>query len=215
MYFNPAFPKMNDTVTVYLKVFNYSLSAITDSTEVSFYVNDPAQGGTVISDVNGRTIFKAPPLPSRGRATISMRFIPNDTLLKRVYVQLDPRNLNTNEVHEENNKGWAYLGYDCNIAEGVIGIEDVMATAENINLKVYPNPSSSDLTLSFTPILPEILSIELYDFYGRKIANIFNNYLSNDPVIIHKELPELAPGLYFVRIHSEKGTDVTTKWIKM
>lgn len=215
MYFTPANPSMWDTVTVHLKLFNYSMTSLNDSTDVSFYFGDPATGGNVITGLNGRSVIKVPPIGARSRRTVSMQFVVSDTLLKKIYVVVDPANRNANEVHEDNNKGWAYLGYECNNPDVLIGIEDIQITKESIDLKVYPNPSTNELKLSFKPVKAEKVTVEVYDFFGRKVDLVYEDFLPSETVIVSKDMNSLTPGVYFVRLRSDSGMDVMGRWIKM
>ena len=67
-----------------------------------------------------------------------------------------------------------------------------------INLKIYPNPTSNNLFLENTAKISEI---EIYNALGEKIIHHLNEYSAN---IIEFDLSEKTRGIYFVKIISGK-----------
>jgi subtilisin-like proprotein convertase family protein len=82
------------------------------------------------------------------------------------------------------------------------------------NLKSYPNPTSTCSTIEF--ILPESEYIELniYDMNGREIRNIIKGIFHAGNHGIVTSIEDLAPGVYFFGIDSEKMKQ-RSKVIKM
>ena len=110
---------------------------------------------------------------------------------------------------------------------GFIPIEavTVLSVYENEpqNIRVYPNPTSGVLNLVQERIENgelRIENVEVFDVYGRKVYDESNSYgltvlrsygLTTDGVVIN--LTVLPAGIYFVKIHTEKGV-VTKKVVK-
>ncbi|HEY4787582.1 MAG TPA: VCBS repeat-containing protein, partial [Bacteroidales bacterium] len=110
--FEPREPKVGDTVTITALVNNFSLKQTEDSVPVSFYMGDPNSGGTLLTSIDGKTLFKTPGIiPAQGFLKVSMKWKRPATTdaFPRIYAYIDPQNKMT-EIHEDNNIGWTVLG---------------------------------------------------------------------------------------------------------
>ena len=94
--------------------------------------------------------------------------------------------------------------------------EDVgIAESPLSDIKVYPNPTTGQLTIDNGQLTIE--SVEIFDIYGRKVGSKFpSNALEGwqpkaDGVVI--DLTVLSPGLYFVKIKTDLG-EVVRKVVK-
>ena len=72
---------------------------------------------------------------------------------------------------------------------------------------IYPNPTTGELRIENEEI--KINGIEIFDVYGRKVLSHFANHLP--PTAI--DVSYLSAGVYFVKIHTEKG-EVVRKVVK-
>lgn len=73
------------------------------------------------------------------------------------------------------------------------------------NFSVYPNPSSSDITIKFTSSVNCFILIEVLDMYGRNVANIVSNTINAGIHTINWNLignmgVKLKPGFYSIVI---------------
>jgi len=84
---------------------------------------------------------------------------------------------------------------DCSGADASTNIEELAA----IKLQVYPNPSNGLITVNFSDI--QINTITITDLNGRVVATIDVNATSIDT-----NLTELNNGLYILNVASDKGT---------
>ena len=98
---------------------------------------------------------------------------------------------------------------------------NIAETHDRASLQVYPNPTTGQLRIMNYELRDGV--IELFDVYGRKVEAKFPSVIPNvvrnpeqygqqaDGVVI--DLTVLPAGIYFVKIHTEKGV-VTKKVVK-
>ena len=79
---------------------------------------------------------------------------------------------------------------------------------EEVNIAVYPNPTSGELRIENGEL--GIKSIEIFDVSGRKQFSIFNFQFS---IFNSINISHFPAGIYFVNIKTEKGV-VTKKVVK-
>jgi hypothetical protein len=84
---------------------------------------------------------------------------------------------------------------DCDGLDATTNLEEIAA----VKLNVYPNPSSGLLTVNFSDI--QINSITVTDLNGRVVASFYVNATSIDANLV-----ELNNGLYIMNVSSDKGT---------
>jgi len=73
----------------------------------------------------------------------------------------------------------------------------------SFNLLCYPNPLNSSATLTYTLLKPEIISLKIYNSYGKEVSTLVN---SEQPQGIHKikfDGKELPSGIYYCVLKSE------------
>lgn len=152
MRFSVNKPAPGDSVSVYLRVFNYSFVATPGPVTFSLYHEDPDLGGTPITDVDGNTTFQTTgALGERGREEVEVRFIMTTAMFLddfvKVYAILDPAGAMT-EIHEGNNKGWAQLGYECNEPGAPVGVPQAgRGIDEVVALRLHPVPASDQVVI--------------------------------------------------------------------
>jgi len=67
----------------------------------------------------------------------------------------------------------------------------------NPNIKVFPNPSKTKHTLTFTVPAHTKVNIDLFDIQGRKLKNIFNRQVSDGIFQQVIDVSQLEEGVYF------------------
>ncbi len=69
---------------------------------------------------------------------------------------------------------------------------------EPISISLFPNPVSDIINITFNAGTNQLVIIELLDINGNKIDRIMNQNLSGKQYIIHKLVPHLSSGIYFI-----------------
>ena len=104
-------------------------------------------------------------------------------------------------------KGYA-VGLWGKILKNSTGLMDnVFATTEFNKenfVKMYPNPATNQITISFKEKQSTPFSIEITDFVGKKIiSKSFEN--QNDTTL---PIESFSKGIYFVKISTKKGESI-------
>lgn len=76
----------------------------------------------------------------------------------------------------------------------------VTATEKKEILSVFPNPSSGKPTVLFISPYAGLANFQLLDNKGTAIINKYNVQLNNEMTILSDYLPNLASGIYFIKI---------------
>jgi hypothetical protein len=93
-----------------------------------------------------------------------------------------------------------------------LGVNDAPLAEELFT--VFPNPASSELTISFNFAANEKISVEIFDPFGKKVQSVPpKNYAPGENKLTFA-LSDLAPGVYFVQIQTENGA-VTKRIVKL
>ena len=105
---------------------------------------------------------------------------------------------------------WIEEGRDVYYWSGkeIIGVSDI--TKDNSAIKVYPNPTTGQLTIDASACSATngeftINNVEIFDIYGRK-QNNFQFSIFNSPLKI--DISHLSSGIYFVKISTKAGETV-------
>ncbi len=110
--FDPAYPRSGDTVLITTTIRNFSLKDTPGPVKVRFYVGDPDNGGTLLTDIEGQNEFETEGIVyARGLRTIELSWIFPDSL-DRISADIrviDPDD-SLEEIHEDNNTGWTVIG---------------------------------------------------------------------------------------------------------
>jgi len=83
-----------------------------------------------------------------------------------------------------------------NLSYSILGIED----PENIQLKIYPNPTTGELRIENYEL--RIENIEIFDISGRNVLS-HTSHLTPHTILNISHLPA---GIYFIKINTEAGT---------
>ncbi len=191
-----AEPLAGDTVMIGVRVRNLGLQAITTPVVVRFYDGEPSSGGSQIAEATIDTVIA----PRGSRNVFVPWAIPDAQQLSttRIYVVIDPDNLITNEVHENNNMGWAPA-----VARTLTSVE---TTAEVPNQFVlyqsYPNPFNPTTTIRFDLRSAGHVSLKVFNVLGQEVVTLLNEVRPAGSHRIHFNASVLASGVYFYRIHS-------------
>lgn len=74
---------------------------------------------------------------------------------------------------------------------------------ETLNISLYPNPANNYITLGFEENIYGSVTVQIVNSLGQVVQNQRFNNIENQQRI---ELNNLAEGMYFCRVQSEKGT---------
>ena len=197
-------PKGGDTVMVAAKIRNFGLLAVTTPFTVKFYKGDPNSGGTMIAETTVDTIIAA-----RGYRVVEAPWaIPLNQLLDslRIYAVIDPENAITNEVHENNNSGWApAIGY----GSIVNGIENLQTPPGKFVLyQSYPNPFNPVATISYDISKPGEVSLKVYNILGQEVETLVNEFKNSGKYSVQFNGSGLASGVYLYRLKVNDFTDI-------
>lgn len=85
----------------------------------------------------------------------------------------------------------------------MMSLEDFLEgeTIDQLRVKVFPNPVSSDLNIRFNQVLPEEVTFVLMDMYGRAVSVI---RLGAGVTDYRLNVQGLAPGVYICSFQSSK-----------
>jgi len=188
-------PRRGQTVTILARVRNLGLQNLTTPVPVRFYRNDPAAGGTQI----GEAIIDSTIL-SRTSAIASIPWvIPLAESLQtvRIYAVIDPDNILTDEVHENNNKGWAPL-----VSLGAVtGVEASTELPGEFTLyQSYPNPFNPMATIRYDLPVASLVSIKVFNLLGQEIVTLANEVHAAGQNKVHFNGAGLPSGTYFYRM---------------
>jgi len=198
-------PVGGDTILIAAKVHNFGLQAVTSPFTVKFYSGDPVNGGTQIAETTVDTTIAA----RSYRNVVVPWAIPLSQVLDslRIYAVIDQENSITNEVHENNNVGWApVIGYG-----SIVGVETEQNTfPENYVLyQNYPNPFNPVSTIKFELPSSGKAALIVYNMLGQEVKTLVDGFLTRGNYAVQFNGAGLASGVYFYRLSS--GNFVETK----
>ena len=78
---------------------------------------------------------------------------------------------------------------------------------DRMAIKVYPNPSTFSINVAFELSNSEQIQIELYDMQGKKVLQLFDEYVSKGKQDVYENISrdQLAKGVYFLVVKSKAG----------
>ena len=82
------------------------------------------------------------------------------------------------------------------------------------NMEVYPNPYQDEVTITFKVEETTNATLSVYDIVGRKLITILDTQIPNGVYNYTKDLGQLAPGVYVVKLSVENGTPSFERIIK-
>jgi hypothetical protein len=82
------------------------------------------------------------------------------------------------------------------------------------NMEVYPNPYQDEVTITFKVEETTNATLSVYDVVGRKLITILDTQIPNGVYNYTKDLGQLEPGVYIVKLSVENGTPSFERIIK-
>jgi len=79
-------------------------------------------------------------------------------------------------------------------------------TIGDLEFRMYPNPASTEILMSFNVKEQANVTIEILDLNGRVVKNVANTVYNNEKVGIREDIRDLQSGLYFARVKSDAKT---------
>jgi len=191
-------PKGGDSVFIVAKVRNFGLQAVTSSFTIKFYDGNPNTGGNQIAETTVDTTIAA-----RGYRNVPVPWlIPLSQAMDslRIYAVIDQENAITNEVHENNNMGWApAIGYG-----SIVGVEtEVTVPEEFVLYQSYPNPFNPSTTIKYSLPNSDIVSLKVFDILGREVAILLDEYKTAGSHAVEFNASGLASGVYFYQLRAQ------------
>jgi hypothetical protein len=99
------------------------------------------------------------------------------------------------------------------MTQTVIGVEERENVAKNTGLRVFPNPTNANVTVSFYAMDNEDVVINVIDLNGRVIKSEANKNLAFGYTDYTFNTNDLSNGVYIVNVTSSKGISRVTKLI--
>lgn len=90
----------------------------------------------------------------------------------------------------------------------VTGVDEVNEQANLLELKVYPNPATNEVSVEYRQKIRSEVEIELYNNIGVKIHSLFLGFQTEGIHTYRVPMNNLSPGLYFVKLISGKSQEV-------
>ncbi len=205
IFFSQTAPLPDDTVTLALTVMNYSLVATNQPVEVEFFIGNPDDGGVLLADIHGETLFTTEEnIPARGRTVVEMDFINTLAMYQtddlRIYARLDPDN-KIAEIHDNNNQGWSPLGLGCGGAI-ITSVDEYQHQEflEQMSVTAYPNPASHELTIVFFLERFENVSVKIYDLSGKMVQDVVQSRMPPGELRVSTNIESLPAGMYVAEV---------------
>jgi hypothetical protein len=192
-------PAGGDTVMIGARIRNFGLQAVTSPVTIRFYDGDPVSGGTLIEE----TIMDTTIAARESQNVFINWIIPfNQPLFTtRIYVEIDPDNNFTNEVHENNNVGWA--------PAVAIGIPTSIGTHAQppsgfVLYQSYPNPFNPTTTIRFNLFTSQHVSLKIFNVLGQEVVTLVDDVRSAGDHRIEFNATGLASGVYYYRLQVDE-----------
>jgi hypothetical protein len=81
-------------------------------------------------------------------------------------------------------------------------------------ISVYPNPVTTNVTITFEVKETTNANLSVYDLIGRKVVTILDGQIPNGQYTYNENLGQLAPGVYIVTLNVENETPKFEKIVK-
>lgn len=206
-------PRGGEEITIGARVRNLGLQAVTTPVTVRFYRGDPDNGGTQIADALIDTV-----IPPRGARNVYAQWtVPlADTLRSaRIYAVIDPDNAVANEVHENNNIGWAPGVAYGGAVTGVRSDDDQPGSFALY--PVYPNPFNPMTTIAFDLPTESHITVKIFNMLGQEVVDLVDGMRGAGRQRVHFNGAGLASGVYIARLQvsDDRGTVRYTNSVKL
>ncbi len=206
IFCSPQNPAPGDTVSTTVRVHNYSLIATTKPVYTSFYLGSPQNGGTIIKDLSGDSVFATTgPIAARGWQVFSFKWVAPSTVNSNLihdaeYVHLwgvVDSTSTMNEIHKRNDMAWSLLDIP-GITTGVEGHTNLPASFRLY--QNYPNPFNPTTVIRFDLNQNSKVALDIYNVLGQKVMQ--RNYGTMNAGSYNESInmDRFASGVYFYRI---------------
>ena len=196
-------PRGGDSVYILAKVRNFGLQDITSPFTLKFYDGIPNNNGTLIAETTVDTTIAS----QSYKNVLVPWFIPLSQAMDslRIYVVIDDENSITNEVHENNNLGWApAIGYS-----NIVGVEAEHLTPEKFALyQSYPNPFNPTATITFEMSASGKATLKVFNILGQEVSTLVDGFLTQGKYAVQFNGTGLASGVYLYRLKVNDFTDI-------
>jgi hypothetical protein len=189
-------PRPGDTVTIGARVRNLGLQAVGTNVTVRFFNGDPAASGVQIGQA---TITGG--IPARGTkyAFVPWTVAPATPRSARMYAVVDPDNAITNEVHENNNKGWAPLSDFA----APTSVHDVETKPTGFALyQSYPNPFNPSTTITYDVPARSHVTLRVYNMLGQEVTTLVDRMEEAGKKSVRFHAIGMASGVYYYRLET-------------
>jgi hypothetical protein len=166
----PPFAAVGDSQTITARVRNFSLSYLPEEIEVEFFLGDP---DSVWGDGISIGTAMVGPIPPRGMQEVSIDWqVPWGTPdIGRIWARLNVGNLQ--EVHTNNNKGYAVLQ-----SGNASAVYDPFDLPISLHIRCSPNPFNASTTIDFRVPQDGNTTLRIYDITGRLVTTLVDQYLT-------------------------------------
>ena len=81
-------------------------------------------------------------------------------------------------------------------------------TTGNAVTDAYPNPFTSNTSITYSVDRPQHVTLSLYNVVGQEVARLVDRSVAGGTFSVDWDAPGLPEGVYFVRLQTESGTSV-------
>lgn len=206
--FDPAYPRSGDTVLITTTIRNFSLKDTPGPVKVRFFIGDPDNGGTLLSDIDGQNEFETESvIYARGLTTIELSWIFPENILdyERIYCIIDPDE-SIEEIHEDNNTGWTVIGNPV-IVSGLGSLPEQKVQQTEILHQNYPNPFSDASNISYTLINAGTVNLYIYDISGKLLKTYNEGFKEAGSHALEIDGSLFESGIYYYKIQGSFGRE--------
>jgi len=200
-------PVGGDTVTIGARIRNMGLEAVTSPVAVNFYLNNPLFDGTPISEAlidtvidprNSHNVFVEWIVPAEmGSAELNEA---------RIYAVIDPENNINNEIHDDNNLGWAPVVSNAASTTIPTSIHTGNELPRKAELHApYPNPFNPTTTIQYSIGDPGEVVLQVFNVLGQKVTTLHNGMQTAGNHQVVWDASRQASGLYFVILRTNQA----------
>jgi len=87
-----------------------------------------------------------------------------------------------------------------------VGMEEYKLPSENISIKTFPNPFTTSTTIEFELPQTSIVSIQIFNCIGAKVAELHNGLLPAGQQQFTWDAGDLPKGIYFCKVQTGQKT---------
>jgi hypothetical protein len=90
-----------------------------------------------------------------------------------------------------------------------VGVKEVDDIAKSYSLSQnYPNPFNPSTNITYSIMEPSLVTIKIYDIYGREVETLVNQFHSSGKYVTTWEPKNIPTGVYYYQIHAGKYNEV-------